>query len=132
MVIYAFQLRRAYINSKNTLFIAERSFKVKRFLSILLSIFMLTSLCACGGANSVEKALQGKWVSESGNGGIYIFDDGHFSCETVISGLSLGVKEGDYTISDNVIELSYDNGVEGKLEFTYENGELSIDGLVKQ
>jgi uncharacterized lipoprotein YddW (UPF0748 family) len=49
MVICAFLLRRAYINDKNTLFIAERSFKVKRFLSILLSIFMLTSLCACGG-----------------------------------------------------------------------------------
>ena len=50
----------------------------------------------------------------------------------MISGLSLDPKEGSYKISGNVIKLIYDNGVDAELEFTYKNGTLSIEGLVRE
>lgn len=106
---------------------------MKKVLSLILSLVMCLSLCACGGStDSIEKALQGKWIAETGDGGIYTFDNGRFTCETLISGLNLGVKEGSYKVSNNAIKLSYDNGVKSELKFTYENDTLSIDGLLEQ
>lgn len=105
---------------------------MKKALSLILALVMCLSLCACGGTASIDEALHGKWIAENGDGGIYTFDNGRFTCETVISGLNLGAKEGGYKISNNVIKLSYDNGVKSELKFTYENGTLSIDGLLEQ
>lgn len=105
---------------------------MKKTLSLFLALVMCLSLCACGDTAAIEKALQGKWEPENVSGGVYTFNDGHFSCETVISGLSLGPKEGSYKISGNVIKLIYDNGVDAELEFTYKNGTLSIEGLVRE
>lgn len=105
---------------------------MKKIFSFILMVAMCMSLCACSSTASIEEALHGKWMAENGDGGIYMFDNGRFTCETVISGLNLGVKEGDYKISNNIIKLSYDNGVESELKFTYENGILSIDGLLEQ
>ena len=105
---------------------------MKRTLSIITMLFICLTLCSCSNSASVENALQGTWISENGDGGIYIFDNGNFSCETVISGMSLGAKEGKYKISSNTIKLSYDNGVDAELEFIYKNGILSIDGLSEQ
>ena len=105
---------------------------MKKTLSLILARVLCLSLCACGNTTSIEEALQGKWVAKGGDGGIYTFSNGRFTCETVISGLNLGVKEGGYKISTNAIKLSYDNGVKSELKFTYENGTLSIDGLIDQ
>ena len=105
---------------------------MKKALSLLLALVICLSLCACGSTASIEEALQGKWVAESGDGGIYTFSNGRFACETLISGLNLGIKEGSYKVSNNAIKLSYDNGVKSELKFTYENGTLSIDGLLEQ
>ena len=104
---------------------------MKKALSIVLALVLCLSLCACAGGGP-EKALIGSWNPEQGSGGFYVFSEGgRFTCETKIAGLSLGVKEGSYEIGENVITLSYDNGVVGGLNFTYQDGALTIEGLVK-
>ncbi len=105
---------------------------MKKTIAIVLALVMCLSLCACSKTASVEKALQGEWAPENNNGGFYVFDDGRFSCETVIAGLSLGAKEGSYEVTETVIKLSYDNGVEGELSYTYESGDLVLEGLIKR
>lgn len=106
---------------------------MKKVLAILLVAMSMFALCACGkstapeekgfDASTIDKMLQGKWESDPA---IYIFKDGKFSCETVISGLSLGVKEGTYTIDEDSINILYDNGVSAELDYVFENNSLSI------
>ena len=105
---------------------------MKKALSIFLALLMCLSLCACSKTASIEKDLQGEWIAENNNGGFYTFTDGRFSCETIIAGLSLGIKEGNYEITETVITLNYDNGVVGELSYIFENGTLSIEGLIKK
>lgn len=109
----------------------------KKFAAALLAALLAVCLTACGGANSVEKQLQGTWVLEGDVGATYIFNDDRFSCESFVAGISLGVKEGSYEIGEDTIILNYDNGVAADIAYSMEKGTLSLyfsgdQPLVKQ
>ena len=103
---------------------------MKKTISLLLVLALLLGLCACGSKNTyyVDEQLQGSWEAY---GGIahYEFSNGRFTCETIIEGLSLGVKPGTYKITGSKIKLLYDNGVKGNIKYTYENGSLTLENL---
>ena len=113
---------------------------MKKAGALIAALMLLLSLAACSSGNSadaIEKQLQGTWVLDGDVGATYIFEDGRFSCESFVADVSLGVKAGSYEIGENAIALNYDNGVEGDLEYTSENGELTLyfsndEALVKQ
>ena len=46
--------------------------------------------------------------------------------------MSLGIKEGSYEITDTAIVLHYDNGVDADLSYTFSNGILNIENLIKK
>ena len=105
---------------------------MKRTISLLLVFAMLLGLCACGSKNTyyVNEQLQGCWEAYGGIA-YYEFSNGRFTCETVISDISLGEKPGTYEITDNKIKLLYDNGVKGSIKYTYENGTLTLENLTR-
>ena len=103
---------------------------MKKVLSFVLVLALCLSLCACFGTTA-EKELQGTWEHENGMA-TYIFFEGRFSCETIVAGMSLGIKEGSYEISDTAIVLHYDNGVDAELSYTFNSGLLQIENLIKK
>ena len=103
---------------------------MKKLTALFLVVVMCLSLCACGDqTKAIDKKLQGTW--EDSNGVIYIFEEGRFSCEAKLLGISLGIQEGDYEITDRSIALYFDNGADSLLEYTYADKELSLHGMKK-
>lgn len=104
---------------------------MKKIVALLLLAGLILGLCACGSdTDAVERALQGTWKEKNG---VYKFSDGEFTCEAIVAGISLGEKAGTYTIKGNTIILNYDNGVEAKLKYTFEEGDLVFEnGMVKK
>lgn len=102
---------------------------MKKVLSLALVLILCLSLFACAKQPTVEDELQGSWKND---GSIWEFNDGRFSSQISISGVTLDAKEGTYEITDDAIILKYDNGVESELEYTFEDGTLSLDGLTKE
>ena len=110
---------------------------MKRAISLLLILAFCLSLCACGKVDTeaVDRQLQGFWVSSQdgittdSTGSAFLFRNGRFASQAAFEGVKLDPKEGDYEITNKVIKLNYDNGVEGKLEYTFKNGELEIDSF---
>ena len=91
---------------------------------------MCLSICACGDqTKAIDQELQGVW--EDSKGVIYIFEEGRFSCEAKLLGISLGAEEGDYEITERSIALYFDNGADALLEYTYADKVLSLQGMKK-
>ena len=82
----------------------------------------------------IDEALQGHWKGEKTPDTYtsYTFENGHISAETVILGNNLGADEGSYVILGNVIVLRFADGTSWKLNYTYKNGTLTLDDLVKE
>ncbi|MBQ9937903.1 MAG: hypothetical protein IJO96_00055 [Oscillospiraceae bacterium] len=100
---------------------------MKKVLAIILVFAMCLSLCACGvDKTAVDHELQGKWTIASGIG-VYVFNDGRFSCTTIVD-----TRSGSYEISGRKIKLNYDNGVNSKLSYSFNDGVLSIENLTKK
>ncbi len=103
---------------------------MKKLVAFLLVTVMCLSLCACGDqTKAVDKQLQGTW--EDSTGVIYTFAEGRFTCEAKLFGVSLGVREGDYEITDRSVALYFDNGADELLEYTYAEKELTLHGMKK-
>ena len=94
---------------------------MKKIISLLLIMTMLLTLCACGEKKAIEKQLQGDWKDNKLGINILTFDNGKVS-----SAIGQTVKHGTYKIEDGKIVLIYENGVEGELEYTFENNELKL------
>ncbi len=102
---------------------------MKKLTAWVLVFVMSLSLCACSQTGSVDKKLRGTW--KDSNGAVYTFEAGRFTCEVSVFGLSLGMQEGDYEITERAIILYYDNGADSTLEYTYEKGTLTIEDFSK-
>ena len=102
---------------------------MKKAAALILTLVLCLSLCACDQTGAIDKKLQGAW--EDSTGVIYIFEEGRFSCEAKLLGISLGVQEGDYEITDRSIALYFDNGADSLLEYTYADKVLSVQGMKK-
>ena len=100
---------------------------MKRTIAMVLVLVLGIALCACGAdAAAVDRELQGKWSNASGMA-VYNFTNGRFSCSTIID-----TRSGSYEISGSKIVLKYDNGVTGELSYTFKNGNLSLENLIKK
>ena len=106
---------------------------MKKTIALILVLVLCLGLCACS-APLVENKLQGEW--EGALGTVYTFSDGEFTFEAFVAGVSIGTIEGTYEVHDSMIELDFDLGldlgIDSELEYTYEKGELEIEGLTKR
>ena len=103
---------------------------MKKFIAIALLIVMIATMCVgCGDPlKKVEKKIEGTWRVDVTDqlGAIYVFEDGRVTCTPIIMGTHMDPNSGNYTIVEGKILLSYDNGVEGDLAYTFENNTLRI------
>lgn len=74
----------------------------------------------------IDEALQGAWVHEDTT---ITFADGRFTYDYIrVSDGEREVNEGDYKIGPATITLAYDSGVDPELDYTFEDGVLSLFG----
>lgn len=74
----------------------------------------------------IDEALQGAWVYEDTT---ITFTDGRFTYDYIrVSDSQREVNEGDYKIGETTITLAYDSGNSPELEYTFEDGVLSLFG----
>ena len=74
----------------------------------------------------IDTALQGAWVYEDTT---ITFADGRFTYDYIrVSDGEREVNEGDYEIGETTITLAYDSGNAPELEYTFEDGVLSLFG----
>jgi len=101
---------------------------MKRTIALILALVLCFGLCACSGTMFVERKLQGEWDSALG---VYTFTDGKFTLENLVT-----TVEGTYEVHEDIIELDFDLaldlGLDADLNYTYEDGNLEIDGLTKR
>ncbi len=107
----------------------------KNITYLLLFALVLATFSACANESNlkeVEDALQGKW--ENDGGAYFVFDNGSFTRVLGIPGLPSNTAEGTYEIKKSKIIVNYDNGVEGELEYSFEDGNLILDNndLIKK
>lgn len=101
---------------------------MKRVIAFALLVAMCLALCACGvDKEAVDRELQGAWGPEDSNA-THFFEDGRFAAKV----LFLEAREGSYEITGNKIKLHFDNGVDAQIEYTFRDGQLSLDGFVKK
>lgn len=118
----------------------ERGITMKKVIIAILVMAMLVVFAGCSTGNTqqttqadptkeIEQQLQGTWgcyVSEKVSVE-FSFNNGSFYSETEAMGVSLGEKEGTYTINDDAIVLKY-NEAEGNVELRYSfaNGKFTL------
>lgn len=120
-----------------------------RWLALLLTVFLMISLCACGKA-SVEKSnepekslteqideqLAGTWVSYNSDTVMskWTFHAGKYVVDTYVNGNKIeNSTVGTYAIgSDAIHTVTSDQkvNVEGSIAFTFEDGKLVLNGAV--
>lgn len=120
-----------------------------RWLALLLTVFLMISLCACGKA-SVEKSnepekslteqideqLAGTWVSYNSDTVMskWTFHAGKYVVDTYVNGNKIeNSTVGTYAIgSDAIHTVTSDQkvNVEGSIPFTFEDGKLVLNGAV--
>ena len=106
---------------------------MKKFIAVALLIVMIATLCVgCGDPlKKVEKKIEGTWTADIVVGNyqltaVYVFEDGRVSCTPTLMGTQMDTNVGSYTVQEGAIHLSYDNGTEADLEYTFENNKLRI------
>ena len=120
-----------------------------RWLALLLTVFLMISLCACGKA-SVEKSnepekslteqideqLAGTWVSYNSDTVMskWTFHAGKYVVDTYVNGNKIeNSTVGTYAIgSDAIHTVTSDQkvNVEGSIPFTFEDGKQVLNGAV--
>ena len=74
----------------------------------------------------IDEALQGAWVYEDTT---ITFADGRFTYDYIrVSDGEREVNEGDYKIGPATITLAYDSGADPEIDYTFEDGVLSLFG----
>lgn len=107
---------------------------MKKIITILLVLIMVFSITACGGSsNSVEEELAGRWIAgyDFGLADEFIFDaSGNVELTTSITSEAASrvtnVDTGTYIITEDEIRITWSDGKGMFLNYTFENGELSI------
>lgn len=75
---------------------------------------------------SIEEALQGAWVHETTT---ITFSDGRFVYDYIcVSDGKRDAPEGNYEIGEKTIALHYDSGASTEIDYTFEDGVLSLFG----
>ena len=81
-------------------------------------------------ANEISQKLQGQWQYSQGAVSYTLtFDGFNITVESVVGGYQL-TNKGTYTVCKDLLLVTYENGEQATMDYTYEDGNLDFSGLV--